>query len=156
SEYEVAETVANHVDSVCGNLLRFLKQKLASCNLHGSARTELNQVVSRILAQLQNELLPLAALARERLHSNRRQLNHFTIGLFGRSMVGKSTLREAITRGDGSTIGKGAQNTTRDLRPHNWEGMTIIDTPGFGVWDGETFKRKAREVIEQSDLVLFM
>ena len=37
----------------------------------------------------------------------KNSLNDFTITLFGRTKAGKSTLREAITHGDGNSIGKG-------------------------------------------------
>ena len=37
----------------------------------------------------------------------------FTITVFGRTMAGKSTMMEVLTRGDGSSIGHGAQRTTR-------------------------------------------
>ncbi|MEI7819500.1 MAG: GTPase [Verrucomicrobiota bacterium] len=156
AEYEIAESAGIRVDSVCGRLIQALREKSAAFDGHRAGQGQLQASVSRICAQLETEVLPLMADARRRLDSQRRQLGHFTIGLFGRSMVGKSTLRETITHGDGATIGKGAQNTTRDLWSYKWEGMTIIDTPGFGVWDGDKFKRKARQVIEQSDLILFM
>lgn len=156
SEYEIAETVGTRVESICGRLIQALREKSAAFDGGRAGRSQLEASVSRICAQLETEVLPLMADARRRLDLHRRQLGHFTVGLFGRSMVGKSTLRETITNGDGSTIGRGAQNTTRDLRPYKWEGMTIVDTPGFGVWDGEKFKQKARQVIEQSDLILFL
>jgi predicted GTPase len=71
-------------------------------------------------------------------------------------MAGKSTVREAITRGDGQTIGKGAQRTTRDVQEYEWNNLRIIDTPGFGAYNGQEDTQVAHEILEQSDVVLFM
>ena len=50
------------------------------------------------------------------IEDNRERLGAFNITLFGRTMTGKSTLMEILTEGDGHTISKGAQRTTRDTR----------------------------------------
>ena len=42
----------------------------------------------------------------------------FSIVVYGRTMTGKSTLMEILTRGNGSSIGKGSQRTTRDIRDY--------------------------------------
>ncbi|MDB9455421.1 50S ribosome-binding GTPase [Dolichospermum circinale CS-534/05] len=51
-----------------------------------------------------------------------KHLKNFTVALFGRTKAGKSTLRETLTRGNGSTIGKGSQRTTRDVTEYSWQG----------------------------------
>ena len=84
------------------------------------------------------------------------QLEHYTVTLFGRTITGKSTIREFITGGDGSTIGKGAQRTTQSVREYKWAGLRIVDTPGFGAYDGEEDNRLARTMVEESDLILFL
>jgi hypothetical protein len=71
-------------------------------------------------------------------------------------MTGKSTIREFITDGDGSTIGEGAQRTTQSIHEYTWAGLRIVDTPGFGAFNGEEDARKARMMVEESDLVLFL
>jgi hypothetical protein len=70
-------------------------------------------------------------------------------------MAGKSTVREAITRGDGQTIGKGAQRTTRDVQEYEWNNLRIIDTPGSEPITARD-TQVAHEILEQSDVVLFM
>ncbi|MCS4181628.1 GTPase Era involved in 16S rRNA processing [Salinibacter ruber] len=85
-----------------------------------------------------------------------RKLEEYTVTLFGRTMTGKSTIREFVTRGDGSTIGEGAQRTTQSIHEYSWEGLRIVDTPGFGAFDGEEDSRLARTMIEESDLILFL
>jgi hypothetical protein len=71
-------------------------------------------------------------------------------------MAGKSTIREALTRGDGTTIGKGAQRTTRDVREYTWNSLRIIDTPGIGAYEGDEDRAQALSVIDETDVVLFL
>lgn len=88
-----------------------------------------------------------------------RHLGQFTLALFGRTMAGKSTIREALTRGDGSTIGRGAQNTTRDLHEYDWNHLRILDAPGIASSDERVrpqLDALARTAFEEADLVLFM
>jgi len=90
------------------------------------------------------------------LEQQKESLKSFSVMLFGRTMAGKSTIREAITEGDGLTIGKGAQRTTRDVRQYEWNHLRIIDTPGFGAYNGMEDTEIARSILEKSDVVLFL
>lgn len=83
-------------------------------------------------------------------------LSDFTVTLFGRTKAGKSTIREALTKGDGSTIGKGAQRTTRDVKTYYWNHLRIIDTPGFDAYKGEEDERIAFLQVDETDLILFL
>lgn len=85
-----------------------------------------------------------------------KKLEKFTVMLFGRTMAGKSTIREAITGGDGSSIGQGAQRTTRDIKEYEWQNLRVVDTPGFGAWGGEEDTAIAHSIVEESDLILFL
>ncbi len=90
------------------------------------------------------------------LNTKRNHLEDFTIALFGRTKAGKSTICEALTRGDGHTIGKGSQRTTRDMREYRWQGLRLLDTPGIEAYQGEEDTAKANEVIDQSDMLIFL
>jgi hypothetical protein len=95
----------------------------------------------------------------ELLHSldqKRKHLKNFTVTLFGRTKAGKSTLRETLTRGNGSTIGKGSQRTTRDVKEYYWQGLRLLDTPGIEAYKGDDDTKQANYVIDQSDIVLFL
>ena len=93
---------------------------------------------------------------RSTLQRKRRRAEQFTVALFGRTMAGKSTIREAITGGDGSTIGEGGQRTTRQVKEYSWHGINIIDTPGFGAYDGSEDRDRAYDVVDECDLILFL
>lgn len=90
------------------------------------------------------------------LNEKRKHLKDFTVALFGRTKAGKSTLRETLTRGNGSTIGKGSQRTTRDVKEYCWQGLRLLDTPGIEAYKGDDDTQKANNVIDQSDIVLFL
>lgn len=85
-----------------------------------------------------------------------KQSNQFNITLFGRTKVGKSTLMEILTNGDGRSIGKGGQRTTLNVRQYNWKGLTITDIPGIDAFQGETDDRLAFEAAKSADIVVFM
>ena len=107
-------------------------------------------------SRLQGGYAELRQRRLQHLAQRQRSLARFTVMLFGRTMSGKSTFREAITGGDGSSIGKGGQRTTRDVREYEWKHLTIVDTPGFGAFGGADDTNAAREVLARSDVVIFM
>ncbi|USK31516.1 50S ribosome-binding GTPase (plasmid) [Bacillus sp. CMF21] len=92
----------------------------------------------------------------ESLNRKKLTLNHFSISLFGRTKAGKSTIREALTKGSGGTIGKGSQRTTRDIINYSWNGLRIIDVPGIEAFDGDEDTQKALDIIDESDLIIFL
>lgn len=132
-----------------------LKQRLSG----GSAFGELG----RVEHELRELNVSLRTMTREIIEDTERsiqrkgkRLKQYTVTLFGRTMTGKSTIREFITDGDGSTIGEGAQRTTQSIREYTWAGLRIVDTPGFGAFNGEEDAKLARTVIDESDLLLFL
>lgn len=80
----------------------------------------------------------------------------FTIVVYGRTEVGKSTLMEVLTHGNGASIGKGGQRTTRDRRDYYWQGMRVIDVPGIAAFDGEEDDKVAEEAANAADMILFL
>jgi hypothetical protein len=122
----------------------------------GSAVEDARQKLSDLHAKLEETVSSSLASAQDALARRQRSLGRFTVTLFGRTMAGKSTIREALSRGDGSTIGKGAQRTTRDIREYDWNSLRIIDTPGIGAYEGGTDRDIALSVVDQSDVILFL
>ena len=80
----------------------------------------------------------------------------YNITLFGRTGTGKSTLIEILTNGDGKSIGKGGQRTTRDVRRYEWRGLTVTDVPGIAAFGGEDDAEIAHQAAREADLVLFL
>lgn len=114
------------------------------------------QKLHEISRSLNHELDSAMLKHNQAIAQRAKKLEKFTVMLFGRTMAGKSTIREAITGGDGSTIGKGGQRTTRDIKEYEWQNLRIVDTPGFGAWGGEEDTAIAHSIVEESDLILFL
>ena len=92
------------------------------------------------------------------------ELAKFKVVLFGKTKVGKSTVREALTRGSGESIGKGGQSTTQEIHDYTWYNLKVYDTPGsLSVRDknqdetgiGEE-ERMAHDLLQRADIAIFM
>lgn len=144
----------------CDAIIDELSKKLQRVIEHGSRTLSRDKMVADgltdMMHSLQRDYGKLLSKRNANLEKQQRSLDCFNVMLFGRTMAGKSTVREAITRGDGQTIGKGAQRTTRDVQEYEWNNLRIIDTPGFGAYNGQEDTQVAHEILEQSDVVLFM
>ena len=92
----------------------------------------------------------------DEIEANYQRLGTFNIVLFGRTMTGKSTLMEILTKGNGRSIGKGAQRTTRDVRSYEWNGLKITDVPGIAAFEGFEDEQTAAEAARQADLIIFL
>ncbi|MGP9664898.1 GTPase [Halomonas sp. AOP22-C1-8] len=144
----------------CDTIIEALSKKLQDVIGRGcqalSEDKMLEDGLTGMLQDLERDYGKLLSKRNANLAKQKRSLDCFNVMLFGRTMAGKSTIREAITRGDGQTIGKGAQRTTRDVKEYEWNNLRIIDTPGFGAYNGQEDSQIAHEILEQSDVVLFM
>lgn len=122
--------------------------------------------------QLQERLGHLTGVAMEGLDAGYRELERnarfVTVMLFGRTRAGKSTTMEALTYGDGSTIGKGRQHTTTEVKAYylpsppqtkrepDDPALRIVDTPGIEGFQGEELQEKADAFVEQADHIFFL
>lgn len=108
------------------------------------------------LTDIQSSFSNLSFAFQEDLENLYSNLSKFTITLFGRTMAGKSTLMEILTEGNGDSIGKGSQRTTRDVRKYTWNNLDITDLPGIGAFDGEEDEQIAFNAAKTADLILFL
>lgn len=108
------------------------------------------------LFDIEQAFSQLSFAFRDDLESLRGNLSKFSITLFGRTMAGKSTLMEILTEGNGDSIGKGAQRTTRDVRTYTWNMLEITDVPGIGAFEGEEDEQIAFHAAKTADLILFL
>ena len=121
-----------------------------------AAKYSFGEVVRQITTGINDQSTTKLGDLKKYLDKQKEHLKDFTVVLFGRTKAGKSTIREAFTRGDGGTIGKGAQRTTQDVKEYEWQGLRLIDTPGIEAYKGEEDKRKAMEITREADMVIFL
>lgn len=110
---------------------------------------DITQLIDNILTQDLEQLNSSLAI-------KKKHIKDYTIVLFGRTKAGKSTIREALTNGDGSTIGKGGQRTTKEVHEYRWNHLRLIDTPGIEANEGEEDTNKATKKVAEADMVLFL
>ena len=156
AEYAVADGALGAAESVARDAEARISELLTTLHEHGAHAEGLRETIERIAEDIATHIDELLLKTRRSLSIKRPRLGKFTVGLFGRTMAGKSTLRVAITGGNGATIGKGAQNTTRRTHQYEWRGLHIIDTPGFGAFKDKRYRQQATAVIEKSDVLLFL
>ena len=119
---------------------------------------------TRELDTVKGRLLRLADEAGEGLDNTLRRLERnsrlVTIALFGQTRTGKSTTLEALTGGDGTTIGIGRQHTTTQITEYFWppqqKTLRIVDTPGIEGFNGEELAALAVDFVEIADHIFFL
>lgn len=161
---EVAEQEAINCDKEINNIRLVLKDSHISLNKFIEYSKDLGEVRDEELIALLESLNKIISMNLDSGLSNiensiekkRKNLSNFTVTLFGRTKAGKSTIREALTNGDGKSIGKGGQRTTRDIKEYYWNNLRIIDTPGISAYEGEDDEKIAESIIDETDLILFL
>ncbi len=155
--YDTSLVYYTRVSSILEKLEKSLDgiapQLLADKN---TARYPFGEVVRQITIGINEQSTTKLGDLKKYLDKQKEHLKDFTVVLFGKTKAGKSTIREAFTRGDGGTIGKGAQRTTQDVKEYEWQGLRLIDTPGIEAYKGEEDQRKAVETVREADMVIFL
>jgi len=155
-EYDFASVALSDAEVISDYLLSTISMIVQSRPHNVAVAEDARVQLQKLETKLETTVSTLITDAKGKLAAKHESLHRFTVTLFGRTMAGKSTIREALTRGDGSTIGKGAQRTTRDIREYNWNSLRLIDTPGIGAYEGDSDRALALSVIDETDIVLFL
>lgn len=117
---------------------------------------QLEELLLNLTESIESQLNVGLRHMEDSLNKKQKHLRYFTVTLFGRTKAGKSTIREALTLGDGLSIGKGLQRTTREIKEYEWNLLRIIDTPGIAAYEGDEDTAIAESVIDESDVILFL
>ena len=154
-EYEHAQKALAEAETLIRELQRGMKAARIAAQA-GSTVQNAQESLADLNRRLDGIVTEQLAATSASLATKKARLEKFTVTLFGRTMAGKSTIREALTHGNGGTIGKGAQRTTRDIREYEWKHLRIVDTPGIGAYEGKADGEIAKSVIDESDVLLFL
>jgi len=122
-EHNYAFKTFQHIASDAGRLEDNLIEIEYQISQQKLATQESLEVVRSIRVELPKKILAETERLRTFLERRKKSDDTFSVCLFGRTNAGKSTLREAITGGDGSTIGQGEQRTTQEVTTYDWEGI---------------------------------
>ena len=154
--YKIAATQERYLSRALSTAENRVQNAIINFNSSPFYAPETAEILERQLSDINRDFNRLSFAFKEDLTNLRENLSQFSITLFGRTQSGKSTLMEILTEGDGSSIGKGAQRTTLDVRSYSWNGLEITDVPGFGAYKGDEDGQIALEAAKPADLVLFL
>jgi predicted GTPase len=141
----VTEMILSAFDK-CDQVVTALRKNSEDGGQHGSVNGIMKAVKT---ARQQSEM---------RLTSQAARLKTFNLVLFGRTGVGKSSLIEALSGGDGLPISQGESDWTTEIRDVRWRGCRLVDTPGIAGWgrtvDREELEKRAERAVADADVVL--
>lgn len=154
--YEISLKYSNIINYILQNLISTLDKHRKISTLNQDKNKELEKSFNKVTSEIKRILNKDIEELKLSLANKKQNLEDYSIVLFGRTRAGKSTIREALTNGDGSTIGKGGQRTTRDVHEYRWNHLRLIDTPGIEAYKGEEDTHKATKKVDEADMVLFL
>lgn len=154
--YKIASAQEKNLNRALASAQEKVQSTIIDFNSSPCYAPEATELLEVQLVEIRDAFNRLSFAFKEDLQNLRENLSKFSVTLFGRTMAGKSTLMEILTEGDGSSIGKGSQRTTRDVRKYTWNGLEITDVPGIGAFEGEDDEQIAFEAAKTADLILFL
>lgn len=153
---KIAKEKLAHLNSSLLDAQNQAQQDIAWLDNSECSLPEMSEALKKQLLDIQSSFVSLSKVSDSDLRYLRKHLSKFSITLFGRTMASKSTLMEILRHGDGASIGKGAQRTTRDIRTYEWNGLTITDVPGIGAFEGAEDEALAFNAAKSADLIMFL
>ena len=124
--YKIASTEEKNLSKVLSSAEEKIRRAIMEFHTSPCYAPETADLLETQLVEISSAFNRLSFAFTEDLNNLRENLSKFSITLFGRTMAGKSTLMEILTEGDGSSIGKGAQRTTLDVRKYQWNGLEVF------------------------------
>lgn len=141
-----AESLQVQVDEA----LRTISSSLNECE-NAVAAPEVVRCLSASIQATHTEVADLFGRQRDALST-------VNIALFGRTGVGKSSLIEALSYGNGQTISTGECDFTVEVRSTDWACIKFLDTPGINGWGGtisrDVLEARTRKAVEVADIVV--
>lgn len=154
--YEIANKQEKNLAKTLSDAKDNIRKTLNDFNSSKCYSPEAAELLGNQLLEIEEEFQRLAFVFSEDLEKLRLNLAKFSISLFGRTMAGKSTIMEILIKGNGESIGKGSQRTTRDVREYTWRGLHITDVPGIAAFEGEDDEQIAFDAAKKADLIFFL
>lgn len=145
---ETSNSVKNAVQNLIGFMGDYHRGGVHSPEIIDKLKIQYDTIIEEL------ELLRVKSY--DDLEDRKKDLDVFSITLFGRTMAGKSTFMEILTKGNGASIGNGAQRKTRDVRHYYWKGLEVTDVPGVAAFEGQEDEQLAYHAASKADLVVFL
>lgn len=102
--------------------------------------------ISKGLKEIKSEM--------ERL-MNDIEWNEYNIAFFGETNSGKSTIIEALTSGNGKSIGDGRKDYTQNVSALDYDGVTLLDMPGIEGNESK-YKKEIEKAVNKSHVIFYI
>ena len=111
--------------------------------------------VQESLDKVANVVEAQSSLLRQELHhyQNGLEWDKLCVVMYGPTNSGKSTIIEALSCGDGQTIGTGEKDYTRKSQEIQFGPLLLVDTPGIEGGEGE-LRRRTQAAVRKAHVVL--
>lgn len=152
--YSLANAAISLLDSTVQNVSIELQAEIDRLYNSNFRDDETANSLTKQLNKIRSDYYILSKRMRDDVNSLNR--SGFSITVFGRTMAGKSTLMEILTRGDGASIGNGKQRFTRDVRTYTYKKLHITDVPGVAAFEGKDDENIAFDAAKKCDLIVFL
>lgn len=90
-----------------------------------------------------------------RYFENNVEWNAFNVAFFGETNAGKSTLLEALIRGDGRSIGEGYKDHTKRISKHSYDNLNLLDMPGIEGSE-KRFIDEIKKAIDKAHIIIYV
>jgi GTP-binding protein EngB required for normal cell division len=142
----------NQMISYINNLLNFLD------NIQNISITdETNYNFKQSFEKIKNTILKNGLKIKNNIEflSKNAEWDKLNVAFFGETNAGKSTIIEALTNGEGHTIGEGYKDFTLDVNIKQFKNINLVDMPGI---EGKEYKviKSIKEAVNKSHIIFYV
>ncbi|WP_126994094.1 GTPase domain-containing protein [Thermosipho globiformans] len=143
-----------NISKLVEDLNLFLVNNIKNFSVHGMTA---NEEFEKIVEKVKNKVLEGNLRIEKEIEflKNELEWNNLNISFFGETNAGKSTIIEALTNGDGSSIGEGYKDFTKFVKEKSFSDINLIDMPGIE-GDEEKVIDEIKKALNKSHIVFYV
>ncbi|MBB6063470.1 GTP-binding protein EngB required for normal cell division/ElaB/YqjD/DUF883 family membrane-anchored ribosome-binding protein [Thermosipho japonicus] len=144
----------HNISKLVEDLNLFLVNNIKNFSVHGIIA---NEEFEKIVEEVKNKVLEGNLRIEKEIEflKNELEWNNLNISFFGETNAGKSTIIEALTNGDGSSIGEGYKDFTKFVKEKSFSDINLIDMPGIE-GDEEKVIDEIKKALNKSHIVFYV
>lgn len=143
-----------NISKLVEDLNLFLVNNIRNFSVHGMMT---NEEFEKIVERVKNKILEGNFRIEKELEflKNELEWNNLNISFFGETNAGKSTIIEALTNGNGSSVGEGYKDFTKFVKEKLFSDINLIDMPGIE-GDEEKVIDEIKKALNKSHIVFYV